>query len=275
VAARDGELLLGPDHEVEERQDALQVRRDRVARDEAGLAVAALGEAPQNGTIVDIEHRADVVAARTLERGRAHTMDVRRRKVGAGDEQRPRLRDEVVGDVVFGHRHVGAVLAIEDQRERVAVLDAEHDRRGEPRGIDAHVRHVAALAHQRFGEEATHRIVADACRHRRLQPQASTAEGGIGRRTSEVFREARDVFEPRADLLRVEIDGETAEADDIEAPAVGKAGVVFHGRARLGETGWAPVVRHGSGSIEYQSAGAIVREQWKAQACAHEEGKST
>ena len=66
----DRELLLGADHEVEQRQDRLQVRGDRVARDEARLAVAALGEAPQHRPVVDVEHRAHVVRARALERRR-------------------------------------------------------------------------------------------------------------------------------------------------------------------------------------------------------------
>ena len=146
----------------------------------------------------------------------------------AGDEQRLRLREEILGDVVLGHRHVGAVLAVEDQRERVAILDAEHDAGGEPRRVDADVRDVAAFARERLGEEAAHRVVADARGHRRLEAQPRAAERGVGRRAAQILGEARDVLEPRADLLRVEIDGEPAEADDIEAPAGGKARVVFH-----------------------------------------------
>ena len=155
--------------------------------------------------------------ARALERQRAHAMHVRRRKVRAGDEQRLRLREEVLRDVVVGDRHVGAVLAQEDQRKRVAVLDPEHDAAGEPLGIDADVRDVAALARERLDEEAAHRVVADARRHRRLQAQARAAERGVGRRAAQVLGEARDVLEPRADLLRVEVDGESAEADDVVA----------------------------------------------------------
>ena len=125
-------------------------------------------------------------------------------------------RDEVLRDVVVGHRHVGAVLAQEDQRERVAVLDPEHDGAGEPRGIDADVRDVAAFARQRLDQEAAHRVVADARGHRRLEAEPRAAECGVGRRAAEILGEARDVLEPRADLLRVEVDGEAAEADDVE-----------------------------------------------------------
>ena len=228
AAAGDGELLLGADHEIEMRQDPLQMRGDRIAGDESSLPVAALGESPEHRAIVDVEHGAHVVPARAFEGDRADVVDVRRREVRARDEQRPRLREEILGDVVLGHRHVRAVLAVEDQRKRVAVLDAEHDGAGEPRRVDADVRDVAAFAHQRLREKAPHRIVADPRGHRRLQPQARAAECGIGRRAAQVFGEARDVLEPRADLLRVEIDGKPAEADDIEAPAGGKTRVVFH-----------------------------------------------
>ena len=134
-------------------------------------------------------------------------------KCGAGDEQRLRLREKILRDVVFRHRHVRAVLAVEDQRERVAVLDAEHDGRGEPRRVDAHVRYVAAFARERLGEEAAHGVVADARRHRRREAEARATERSVGRRAAEVLREARDVLEPRADLLRVEIDRKAAEAD--------------------------------------------------------------
>ena len=49
---------------------ALQVRGDGVGRDVARLAVAALGEPPQHRPVVDVEHRAHVVArARARARG--------------------------------------------------------------------------------------------------------------------------------------------------------------------------------------------------------------
>ena len=210
------------------RQDRLQMRGDRVARDEARLAVAALGEAPQHRPIVDVEDRAHVVRPRPFERQAADAMHVRGREMRAGDEQRLRLREKIGGDVSFGHRHVGAVLAIEDQRERVAVLDSQHDRRGEPRRIDADVRDVAAFTRDRLDEKAAHRVVADACRHRRLEPETRAAERGVGRRAAQVFGEARDILETGADLLRVEIDGEPSETDDVVAAPGREGGVVLH-----------------------------------------------
>ena len=66
-------------------------------------------------------------------------------------------------------------------------------------------------------QEAAQRVVADARDHaRRCKPEPRAAERGVRRRAAEVLGEARDVLEPRADLLRVEVDGEAAEADDVE-----------------------------------------------------------
>ena len=47
----------------------------------------------------------------------------------------PAERDEGLVDVARRQRHVGAVLAVEDQRERLAVADAEDHQRGQPLGI--------------------------------------------------------------------------------------------------------------------------------------------
>ena len=112
---------------------------DRIARDEARLAVAALGQPPQHRAVIDVEHRAHVLRSRTLEREAADAMHVRRRKVRAGDQQRLRLRKKIGADIHFAHRHVGAIFAIEDERKRVAVLDSQDNRSGESCRVDAHV----------------------------------------------------------------------------------------------------------------------------------------
>ncbi len=230
AAARDRELLLGADHEVECRQHRLQVGGHRVTRDEARLAVAALGQPPEHGAVVDVEDGANVVRPCSLECQAADAMHVRRREVGAGDEQRLRLGQEIGGDVVVGDRHVGAVLAIEDQRKRVAVLDPQHHARGQPGRIDADVRDVAAFASERLDEKAAHRVVAHARGHRRVETEPRAAERRVGRRAAEVFGEARDVLEPRTDLLCVEINRKAAEADDVETAPGCEMGVVLHGR---------------------------------------------
>src|SRR6185503_11113924 len=142
-------------------------------------------------------------------------------------------------DLGVADRHVGAVLAQEDERERLLVLDAEHDGRGEPRRIDADVGDVAAFARDRLGEKAAHRIVADARDQPRAKAEARAAERGVRRRAAQVLGEARHVLETRADLLRVEVDAEAAEADDVERPVGGEARGVLHreGAWRTGRYG--------------------------------------
>ncbi len=71
-------------------------------------------------------------------------------------------------------------------------------------------------------------VVADARDHRRAQAQPRAAERGVRRRAAEVLGEARHVLEPRADLLRVEVDGEAAEAEDVEIAAGSEGRGVAH-----------------------------------------------
>ena len=151
----------------------------------------------------------------------------------SGDQQRARRRDECFVDVVFGNRHVGAILAEEDERERVAILDAEHDASGQAPRIGADMRGVASFLLERLDEEASHRIVADARDQRGLQPQPRAAECRVRRRASEILGKARDILEPRADLLRVEVLAEAAEGDDVKGSTLGKAGFVIHRRSGL------------------------------------------
>ena len=65
----------------------------------------------------------------------------------AGHDDRAGGEDEVLVDVGFGQRHVGAVLAIEEQRKGAVVLDREDGERGQPLRIDldAVERHALAL----------------------------------------------------------------------------------------------------------------------------------
>ena len=111
----------------------------------------------------------------------------------------------------------------------MAVLDAEHDRTRQPRGIGADVRNVAAFAGDRLQQKPPERVVADARDQPRLQAQTGAAEGGIGRRAAEVLGEARHLLEPGADLLRVEVDREPAEADDVQRTSCSEVGQVAHG----------------------------------------------
>ena len=189
-AAGDVELLLGADDQVEEVQRRLQLPRHLGALDEAALALAVAGDAPEVRAVVDVERGARAVLAGEGQRLQHRGLGARVAEVGAGGEHGAGLGDEALVDVVLGQPHVGAVLAVEDQREALVVADAEEDERGQPLGVDLHAAGVDALAGQLLDDEAAHVLVADAGDHRGLQPQPRRAAGDVGRRAADVLREA-------------------------------------------------------------------------------------
>ena len=225
LAAGDAKLFLGADHQIHQRQEALDVRSDVLIGDEAGLAIGLSSESPQDRAVVDVEHRAHAVAAGVIERAAAGAVHLFGGEVRAGNQQCFGRGNVRLVEVRFVHCHVGTVFAVENQREGVAVLEAEQHERGQALMIDAYVADVATFLGERFGEEAPRMVVADAREHRRGEPKPRAAERDIGRRAAEILRKARYVFESRTNLLCVEIHPEAAEADDVEAAALGKAAV--------------------------------------------------
>ena len=147
LAGGDVDFLLGADDQVAVGKHRLQVLRHRVGADVALLARRVAGEPPEVRAVVDVE--------RDLAPGRArdpHRLLLRRRRAGlgkmrAGHDDRAGGADEALVDVRFGERHVGAVLAIEEQRKGAVVLDREDGERGQPLRIDLHAveRHALAL----------------------------------------------------------------------------------------------------------------------------------
>ena len=77
-----------------------------------------------------------------------------------------------------------------------------------------------AFADELFADEAAHLLVADAGDERRFEAQPCGADGDIGRAAAHRFGEAADVFEPRADLLAVEVDRGATNGDDVERQRV-------------------------------------------------------
>ena len=80
-------------------------------------------------------------------------------------------------DVVDVDRHVGAAVAVEDERKGVAVADAEEDERGQALRVGRDVADVDALGREPLAHEAAVLLVADAGQHRRLEaePRQPTA----------------------------------------------------------------------------------------------------
>src|SRR5512134_2058023 len=202
AAAGDVELLLGPDDEVGERNDFLKLSRNVLRGDEALLSHAGGSQTPQHRTVVDVEDE----LFRLLDGRKARLGGLRLREMRARDEERMRRADEGGVEIPRAHRHVGAVVAVEDEREGVAVLDGEEYERGKPPRIGGDVRYVDALGGKRLAHEAAVMLVADARQHRYLQPEAARAHRNVRRAAAEVLGEARLILEPRADLLAVEVE---------------------------------------------------------------------
>jgi hypothetical protein len=188
----------------------------------------------------------------------------------AGDRERAAAGDEALVDLVGAHGHVRAVLAHEQQRERVAILQAEQHQRGEALRIGLQLARVAAFALERLAHEAAHLLVADARDHRGLQPEAGDAERDVARRAAEVHLEAARVLEAAAVLLRVEVHGHAAEAGEIDGAVsrkVQRAHITYHARGRRATR---PAV---GGSIGRRCSAACTARRERA--CRNESGYGT
>ncbi len=124
----------------------------------------------------------------------------------AGDEDRARGTDEIFRNIVLAKRVVGAVVAIEKEREGFVVLDGEDRKCGQPLRVGDDAARLHAFALKLLADEAAHLFVADARQERRFQAEARCAHGNVAGAAADGFGEARHVFEPRADLLSVEVD---------------------------------------------------------------------
>jgi hypothetical protein len=119
------DLLLGADDQVALADDGLEVRTDPVGGDEALLAEPRPGEPPEHRPVVDVEHDARPCRTRVAHRSAAGVIGLARREMGPRDEERPRRGDKRAIEVLGCDRHVGAVVAIEEQREGRPVPDRE------------------------------------------------------------------------------------------------------------------------------------------------------
>ncbi len=212
----DQHLFLGADDQVAIGKHGLEVRRDAVGGDVAAFAGVMTGKAPEVRAIVDVE---DDLRAGFL--GDTHCLALRRIGVGlgkmrAGDEDRPCLADELFGNVVFAQRIIGAVVAVEQQREGFVVLHGENCKRRQALRIGDDAAGLDAFAGQLLADETAHLLIADAGQKRRLQPEARRADGDVAGAAADRFGKACHVLEPGADLLTVKVDRGPAYGDEVE-----------------------------------------------------------
>src|SRR5207244_1682089 len=93
----------------------------------------------------------------------------RNREMGTSDQDRPGRGHEAFIDVILAQRAVGAVVAVEDERESVLVAHAEQYQGREALAVDHNTTRVDSLARELLPHESPHRLLAHAADQRRLE----------------------------------------------------------------------------------------------------------
>ena len=195
---------------------ALRLSRHVARLDVALLAGAMACESPEIGPVIDVEDNSAPGGAR-----QAHGLQLRGggigpREVGAADQNRPGALDVGGIDVALVKRAVGAIVAIEDEREGLFVANAKQHQRGEARWVGVDARDVDAFARALLADEPAHVLVADARDEAALEAETRRADGDVGRAAPDRLGEARHVLEAPSDLHAIEIDRRAADRDDVE-----------------------------------------------------------
>ncbi len=217
------EFFFSADDQVEARQDALHMLADLLIGNEPGLAIGLACQPPEHRAVVDIQYAFDVVLLGIVERLTAGLEHLISGEMRAGDQQRLARGNLLLVDVLGAQGHVSAVFPVEHQREGFAVLQPQQHHRRQTLGVTLDGADITALAGQGFDQKSTHVVVADPAQHGRPEPEPGRAKGNIGRRAAQVFGETGNVFQPRPHLLRIKVDAQASEANQIQLTPSGKA----------------------------------------------------
>ena len=120
------------------------------------------GQTPEVRSIVDIKRCASAILARQPQRLEHCLLGLLVAEMRSGGDDRAAGGDIGRIDIVLGQTHIGAVFAIEDQREPMFVADAEKDERGQTLRVGFHAPDVHAFALKLLKDESPHMLVADA-----------------------------------------------------------------------------------------------------------------
>jgi hypothetical protein len=210
------QFLLGADDEVAVRQYRRQMRGHGIGADVAGFARVVPGQAPEIRAVIDIEDDAPAVRA-----GETNGLVLRRRRAGLGEmrachDDGSGRGDEILPHVVFAQRHVGAVVAVEDERKGMAVAHAQYHQGGQPLLVRHDARGFHALARQLFQDEAADLLIPHPRQKRGFQPQPRGAHGDIGGAAADGLAEGPHILKSAADLLTIEIKRTAADRDEVE-----------------------------------------------------------
>ena len=148
AATGNQEFFFSAHDQVEARQDRLHVRGHFPVFDKAGFAIGLACQPPKHRTVIDVQNPFDVVLLGVLKGLDAGLVDPLGGEVSAGDQQCLARRYKRRIDVFCTQCHIGAVFAVEHQREGFAVFKTQQHQCGEALGIEGDGTHVAAFASQ-------------------------------------------------------------------------------------------------------------------------------
>ena len=175
------------DDEIAQRQHRLQPLRHRFICDETVFAKILGRKPPQHGPIINVEHdpasRSPDVPRRT-HTGRKYTG---RGKMRAVDEQGARRLEPRDVKILLAQRHVGAVLAVENERESLAIADTQDDQGSQSLCIVQNTANVDTFPDELFADEAPHVIGADARQQTGVESQSSGGHGRVCRASADIL----------------------------------------------------------------------------------------
>ena len=203
VTRSNQHFLLGTDDQVAIGQNRLQMRRDLLGGDIAVVARIMACKAPEVRAIIDIEDDLGAAFLGDADRLALRSIGVRLGEMRAGDENGAGRTDEILRDIILAQGIVGAIVAVEQEREGMVAFDGENGKRGQPFGIGYDALGFDAFALQLFADEAAHLLLADARQQCRFQAETRRPDRYVGGAAADGFGEAGNVLEPRANLLAV------------------------------------------------------------------------
>jgi hypothetical protein len=159
----------------------LQLRGDLRALDEAAFALAVSCHAPEVRAVIDIERGLNSGLAGDPQRLEHGSLGACVAQVRSRHHDRPCGPDQILLDVVLTEGHVGAILAIKDEREVLPVTDTEDDKGRQALGVHLHTARVDPLARKLFDDESPHVLVAHSGDHSGRQSEPRRATGDIRR----------------------------------------------------------------------------------------------
>ena len=190
-------------------------RRRRRPTAAAGAAPGGVRVRPQRGPVVEVEQGVPGPAAdgEPGPHGVGHRSAGERR---VADPQRRQVADDALGQEVGGHLEVRrGGTAVEGDGRRLRRVERDDRERGERAGDAADPPGVDAVGAEPGSDVRTEAVVADGGHRRGPDAEPGGGDGDVRRAAPDGLDEGLLRLEPRAGLLRVEVDADPADGDEL------------------------------------------------------------